>query len=67
MFVNTDCKYSTHAMYFFNEYTEMCCVIGSTQAAEDLADLMERFASADLLEEVEMPDYITADYDGEEW
>ena len=32
-----------------------------------LCDIEECFDSADLLEEIEMPEYITEDYNGAEW
>ena len=36
-------------------------------SAAALCDIEGRFASADLLEEIEMPEYITEDYNGTEW
>ena len=59
----TENKYTSPAEYFYNEYIEMYCVIGTTISTEDLDDLIELFETPDLLTEVEMPEYITEDYD----
>lgn len=67
MFVNESGKITQKASYFHNEFTDCYCVIGTTMSAMDIADLEERFESPDLLEEVDMPSYITADYSGAEW
>ena len=67
MFVNEDNKYCSPAEYFWNSYIDMYCVIDTTISMEYLDDLVERFESPDLLIEVEMPDYITEDYEGAVW
>lgn len=67
MYVNENNKYTDHAEYFYNEYIEMYCVIGTTIAMESQFDIQELFESPDLLTEVEMPEYITEDYDEPEW
>ena len=67
MYVNENNKYTDHAEYFYNEYIEMYCVIGTTIAMESLFDIQALFESPDLLTEVEMPEYITEDYDEPEW
>lgn len=67
MFVNQDNKYASAAEYFYNEYNELYCVVGTTICMQYLDELEELFESPDLLTEVTMPDYITADYDGTEW
>lgn len=67
MYVNENNKFTESAEYFYNEYADMYCVVGTTISAEYLDDLEAMFETADLLVEVEMPDYITEDYDGCEW
>ncbi len=60
-------KIAHSAEYFYNEYIDMYCIIGTTYSAQDFRDLEDLYESPDLLEEVEMPEYITPDYDGAEW
>lgn len=67
MMVNMNNKYVSKAEYFYNPYIEMYCVVNTTLAMEDLADLKEMFESPDYLTEVEIPGYITEDYDGPTW
>ena len=67
MYVNENNKYTDRAEYFYNEYIEMYCVIGTTIAMESLFDIQDLFESPELLTEVEMPEYITEDYDEPEW
>lgn len=67
MMVNDNKKYCSEANYFYNEYIDMYCIIGTTYSSPDLEDLVEMFESRDLLTESDMPDYITEDYDGAEW
>ena len=67
MMINKNNKFSEAAEYFYNTYIDMYCIIGTTFSAEDLSDLQDMFESADLLKKVEMPEYITEDYDEPEW
>lgn len=67
MFVNQDSKYSSAAEFFHNEYNDLYCVVGTTISMQYLDELEDLFESPDLLTEIPMPDYITADYDGAEW
>lgn len=67
MYVNENNKYTSAAEYFYNSYIDLYCIVGTTFAMETVSDLEDLFESADLLTEVEMPDYITEDYDGAEW
>lgn len=67
MYVNQEGKYTESAKYFYNDYTDAFCVVGTTLSASAICDLEQLFASADLLEEIEMPEYITEDYNGTEW
>lgn len=67
MFVNENNKYTSHALYFYNNFIEMYCVIGTTISMEHLDELVDLFESPELLTEVVMPDYITEDYEGTEW
>lgn len=60
-------KITQSAKYFYNEYIDMYCIIGTTYSAQDFRDLEGLFEIPDLLEEVEMPEYITPDYDESEW
>ena len=55
MYVNQEGKYTESAKYFYNDYTDEFCVVGTTMSAAALCDIEGRFASADLLEEIEMP------------
>lgn len=50
--------------YFYNEYVEMYCVIGETYASDDL-NVLEHVCGE--MTEVEMPDYITENYDDVVW
>lgn len=54
-------KITTAAEYYYNEYIDMYCVAGTTYCNEDFAELASWWESADLLTEIPMPDYITAD------
>lgn len=67
MMVNDNNKYCSKANYFYNEYIDMYCIIGTAYSSPCLEDLTEMFESHDLLTEVDMPDYITEDYEGAEW
>lgn len=67
MMINMNNKICEAAEYFYNEYIDMYCIVGTTYSAQDLRDLEEMFESVDLLKEVEMPEYITEDYDDAEW
>lgn len=67
MMTNMDNEYVSKAEYFYNKYIGMYCIIGTTYSSESLSDLEEMFESSDLLEETEMPDYITEDYEGPTW
>lgn len=67
MMMNMDGKYTGKAEYFYNEYIDMYCIIGTTYSAECLDDLKEMFERPDLLIEAEMPNYITEDYEAPEW
>ena len=67
MFINQDNKYTEHAEYFYNEFIELYCIIGTTIAMETVYELEQIFESPDLLTRVPMPDYITEDYDEASW
>lgn len=67
MMINEQNKYTEKAEYFYNEYEDMYCVIGTTISTQTLADLEELFESEDLLCEVDMPEYITEGYDRATW
>lgn len=67
MKVNDNNKYTESAEYFYNKYIDMYCVIGTTFSAESVSDLAGLWERDDLLKEVDMPEYITEDYDGSEW
>lgn len=67
MYVNQDGKYTESAKYFYNDYTDTFCVVGTTMSAAAIYDLEQLFTSPGLLEEIEMPEYITEDYNGPEW
>lgn len=66
MFVNENGKYTSKAQFFYNDHIDMYCIIDTTLSG-DLDDLTALFESADLLEEVPMPEYITEDYEGNTW
>lgn len=67
MMINENHKFCEPAKYFYNEFIDMYCIIGTTYSAQDIRVLEEMFESDDLLEEVKMPAYITEDYDETEW
>lgn len=67
MMITENNKYCTVAEYFYNKYIDMYCIVGTTYSASCLEDLAEMFESRSLLTEVDMPDYITEDYEGAEW
>ena len=67
MFINQNGKYVSPAEYFYNEHIGLYCVVGTTISMEYLDELVELFESPDLLTQVDMPDYITEDYEGAEW
>lgn len=67
MFVNENNKYTSEAEYFYNQYIEMYCVIGTTISMQYIDELIELWDTPDLLKEVEMPDYIMEDYDEAVW
>lgn len=67
MFVDENNKYTTEANYFYNAYIEMYCVIGTTISMQYLDELIDLWESPDLLTEVEIPNYITEDYEDIAW
>ena len=67
MYVDENGKYTSAAEYFYNPYIDLYCIVGTTIAMESVSDLESLFESPDLLTEVEMPDYITEDYDAPAW
>lgn len=67
MYVNEKDKYTSEAYYFYNKYIDMYCIVGTTISMEYLDDMQSLFESPDLLMEIEMPKYITENYDETEW
>lgn len=67
MMINENNKYTSEAEYFYNKHIDMHCVIGTTFSMQNLDELKELWESPDLLTEIDMPDYITEDYDEAEW
>lgn len=60
--------YTRPAEYYYNEYIDMYCVVGTVISMEDLEDLKKLWDSPELLTKVAMPDYITDEnYDGAVW
>lgn len=52
--------------YFYNDFINMYCIIGTTYSAESLREL-ESVVDINNLIRVDMPDYITEDYDALTW
>ena len=67
MFVSEGNKYTSKAEYFYNEHIDMYCVIGTTISTQYLDELKNLWETPDLLTKVEMPGYITEDYDAPKW
>ena len=61
MFFDESGKFSSPAEYYYNDFIGMYCIVGTTNCNEDLDELKRYFVSDDLLTEITMPDYITAD------
>lgn len=66
MMVNDNNKYCSEAKYFYNQYIDMYCIVDTAYCSPDLESLVEMFESRDLLTEIDMPKYITEDYN-EAW
>lgn len=68
MYMNENNQYTEEAEFFWNEYIEMYCVIGTTISNPDIDFIYSCFESPDLLKEVPMPKYIKSEnYDEATW
>lgn len=53
--------------YYYNDYIDMYCVVGTTISMQYFDELIDLFAFPGLLVEIEIPDYITSEYNGLLW